>query len=262
MSMRLARGAVSFTGKQAIVTGAGSGIGAALCRALVAAGADVVCTDVDGDAAERTASPLGARARSARLDVTDAAAVQAAVDEVVAPGRPARPDVQQRRHRLGRRHRAADARPVERDHRRQHPRRRARRGGGLPADGRAGPRPHRQHRVDGRADRGRPDHQLRDDQARRRRAVAGAALGGRCARASACSPSARPRSRRRSWTRARSAGSSAATTSCRARAARPYDADRLAQRRAARPSRSNKATAGQAPHRACASGCSPGWRRR
>ena len=37
---------------------------------------------------------------------------------------------------------------------------------------RAGPRPHRQHRLDGRADGGRPDHQLRDDQARRRRAVA------------------------------------------------------------------------------------------
>ena len=44
---------MSFAGKQAIVTGAGSGIGAALCRALVAAGADVVCTDIDGDAAGR-----------------------------------------------------------------------------------------------------------------------------------------------------------------------------------------------------------------
>jgi NAD(P)-dependent dehydrogenase (short-subunit alcohol dehydrogenase family) len=73
---------MTFTGKQAIVTGAGSGIGAALCRALVAAGADVVCTDVDGDAADRAAAALGARARSACLDVTDAAAVQAAVDEV------------------------------------------------------------------------------------------------------------------------------------------------------------------------------------
>ena len=49
---------MKFTGKQAIVTGAGSGIGAALCRALVAAGADVVCTDVDGAAAARTAESL------------------------------------------------------------------------------------------------------------------------------------------------------------------------------------------------------------
>ncbi len=46
-------------------------------------GRQVVCTDIDGDAAERTATALGANARSARLDVTDAAAVQAAVDEVV-----------------------------------------------------------------------------------------------------------------------------------------------------------------------------------
>jgi NAD(P)-dependent dehydrogenase (short-subunit alcohol dehydrogenase family) len=72
---------MSFAGKTALVTGAGSGIGAALCRALAAAGADVVCTDLDGAAAERTATPLGARA--AALDVTDAAAVQAAVDDVV-----------------------------------------------------------------------------------------------------------------------------------------------------------------------------------
>jgi NAD(P)-dependent dehydrogenase (short-subunit alcohol dehydrogenase family) len=76
----------SFTGKHAIVTGAGSGIGAALCRALVAAGADVVCTDIDGDAAARTAQSLQGpgTATSATLDVTDPAAVQAAVDAVVA----------------------------------------------------------------------------------------------------------------------------------------------------------------------------------
>lgn len=73
----------NFAGKQAIVTGAGSGIGAALCRALVARGAHVLCTDVDVDAAERTAGGLGAQARSARVDVTDAAAVQQAVDDVV-----------------------------------------------------------------------------------------------------------------------------------------------------------------------------------
>ncbi|HEY2449889.1 MAG TPA: SDR family NAD(P)-dependent oxidoreductase, partial [Mycobacterium sp.] len=77
---------MNFTGKQAIVTGAGSGIGAALCRALVAAGADVVCTDVDGAAAARTAEGLHGpgTATSATLDVTDAAAVATAVDAVVA----------------------------------------------------------------------------------------------------------------------------------------------------------------------------------
>ncbi len=69
-----------FSGKRALVTGAGSGIGAALSRALVAAGAQVTCADLDADAAARVAAPLGARA--ARLDVTDAAAVQALVDEV------------------------------------------------------------------------------------------------------------------------------------------------------------------------------------
>ena len=72
-----------FAGKQAIVTGAGSGIGAALCRALAGAGADVVCTDVDGAAAERTAASLATPGIAAQLDVTDAAAVQRAVDDVV-----------------------------------------------------------------------------------------------------------------------------------------------------------------------------------
>ncbi|BBU21609.1 SDR family NAD(P)-dependent oxidoreductase [Mycobacterium xenopi] len=77
---------MSFTGKQAIVTGAGSGIGAALCRALVAAGAEVVCTDIDAAAAARTADNATGpgTARSAAVDVTDAAAVQGVVDEVLA----------------------------------------------------------------------------------------------------------------------------------------------------------------------------------
>ena len=76
----------TFTGKHAIVTGGGSGVGAALCRALVAAGADVVCTDVDGAAAAGTAESLNGpgTVTSATLDVTNATAVAAAVDAVVA----------------------------------------------------------------------------------------------------------------------------------------------------------------------------------
>jgi NAD(P)-dependent dehydrogenase (short-subunit alcohol dehydrogenase family) len=72
-----------FGGRTAIVTGGGSGIGAALTRALVAAGANVVCADLDEVAASRTAASATGPglARAVALDVTDAAAVQALVDE-------------------------------------------------------------------------------------------------------------------------------------------------------------------------------------
>ena len=72
-----------FADRTAIVTGAGGGIGSALSRALGSAGAIVVCADLDPDAAARTAAAVGANARGVGLDVTDAAAVQALVDDVV-----------------------------------------------------------------------------------------------------------------------------------------------------------------------------------
>jgi NAD(P)-dependent dehydrogenase (short-subunit alcohol dehydrogenase family) len=75
-----------FAGRSAVVTGAGSGIGAALSRALVAAGAHVVCADLDLDAAEKTvASVTGpGTARAVLLDVTSAADVAALVADVAA----------------------------------------------------------------------------------------------------------------------------------------------------------------------------------
>ncbi|GAA1710961.1 SDR family oxidoreductase [Dietzia cercidiphylli] len=83
-------GTPGFAGRSAIVTGGGSGIGAALARALVAAGAHVVVTDIDPVAARRVAEEItpGATvtgtARSEALDVTDARAVSDLVGEVVA----------------------------------------------------------------------------------------------------------------------------------------------------------------------------------
>src|SRR3954447_16590093 len=68
----------------AIVTGGGSGIGTALCRALTARGDTVVVADIDGAAAERVAGELGATATAAKVDVRDAAAVQGLVDDTVA----------------------------------------------------------------------------------------------------------------------------------------------------------------------------------
>jgi meso-butanediol dehydrogenase / (S,S)-butanediol dehydrogenase / diacetyl reductase len=68
-----------FTGKTAIVTGAGSGIGRATAAALQAEGADVWLADVDGDAAEAAVVELGVRTHAVTLDVRDEAAVAAAI---------------------------------------------------------------------------------------------------------------------------------------------------------------------------------------
>jgi NAD(P)-dependent dehydrogenase (short-subunit alcohol dehydrogenase family) len=64
----------------ALVTGAGSGIGAAIAQRFAAAGATVVVTDRDGVAAEATAETIradGAHAEALPLDVTDEAACAA-----------------------------------------------------------------------------------------------------------------------------------------------------------------------------------------
>jgi NAD(P)-dependent dehydrogenase (short-subunit alcohol dehydrogenase family) len=68
----------------AIVTGGGSGIGAAFSRALGARGDTVVVADIDGAAAERTAGEIGANATAAKVDVREPDAVQALVDDTVA----------------------------------------------------------------------------------------------------------------------------------------------------------------------------------
>jgi 3-oxoacyl-[acyl-carrier protein] reductase len=68
----------------AVVTGAGSGIGRATARVLAAAGARVVCTDVDGAAAEATAKGIGDTATAAALDVSDRAGVFALIEAVAA----------------------------------------------------------------------------------------------------------------------------------------------------------------------------------
>ncbi|MDQ0474178.1 SDR family NAD(P)-dependent oxidoreductase [Labrys wisconsinensis] len=76
-----------LTGKVAVVTGAGRGIGLAACEALEEAGAHVVMTDLDEERVRTACAGLaarGARVEAAQLDVADRAAVERLHDDLLA----------------------------------------------------------------------------------------------------------------------------------------------------------------------------------
>jgi 3-oxoacyl-[acyl-carrier protein] reductase len=78
---------LGLTGKVAIVTGAGGGIGAAIAQRLVAEGAHVVITDINGAAAEARATELraaGGRAIAVAANVVSGAEVEELVAAAVA----------------------------------------------------------------------------------------------------------------------------------------------------------------------------------
>lgn len=72
-------------GRLALVTGAGRGNGAAIARGLAAAGAEVIVTDIDKDAARTIADSIvadGGKARGFTLDVTDEESCRALARDV------------------------------------------------------------------------------------------------------------------------------------------------------------------------------------
>ena len=72
-----------LTGRKALVTGGGRGIGLAIVRAFVREGAQVAVTDLELAAAEAAAGEHGGRARAFRLDVTDGAETERAFDKAL-----------------------------------------------------------------------------------------------------------------------------------------------------------------------------------
>ena len=79
-------GEPSLEGRIAVVTGAGSGLGAAMARVYAAAGMAVASLDIDGPAAETTAAGLaeefGVPVTAVRTDVGDVESVEAAASHV------------------------------------------------------------------------------------------------------------------------------------------------------------------------------------
>ncbi|MGA0544049.1 SDR family NAD(P)-dependent oxidoreductase [Brevundimonas sp. VNH65] len=78
---------IDLSGRVAIVTGAGAGLGAAHAAALAARGARVVVSDMNGEAAERVCAEIqaeGGEATAIAVSVTDRAGVQTMCDAVLA----------------------------------------------------------------------------------------------------------------------------------------------------------------------------------
>jgi NAD(P)-dependent dehydrogenase (short-subunit alcohol dehydrogenase family) len=70
---------VDLAGRTVLVSGGGSGLGAATARMVVEAGGSVVVADVDAERGKQVADELGERARFVATDVTDEDSVRAAV---------------------------------------------------------------------------------------------------------------------------------------------------------------------------------------
>src|SRR4030043_2189102 len=80
------KGIFDLSGKVALVTGGGSGLGRSICEAMAEYGADVVCVGRTGKKIEETIDLIkgyGTRTMAITADVADQAKVQGMVDQTV-----------------------------------------------------------------------------------------------------------------------------------------------------------------------------------
>jgi NAD(P)-dependent dehydrogenase (short-subunit alcohol dehydrogenase family) len=75
---------MQIAGKAFIVTGAGSGLGAAVAERLAGAGASILIVDINAQGGEAVAARLGSNVSFIRTDVTDDSDGRAAIDNAVA----------------------------------------------------------------------------------------------------------------------------------------------------------------------------------
>ncbi|CAN3127976.1 SDR family NAD(P)-dependent oxidoreductase [Mycobacterium sp. smrl_JER01] len=75
---------LDLAGKTVVITGGASGIGLALAEQMALRGAKPAILDVDGEKAGAQAARIGGGAIGAAADVTDAAALRRAIDQVAA----------------------------------------------------------------------------------------------------------------------------------------------------------------------------------
>ena len=75
---------IDYNNKVVLVTGAASGIGAALVQAFTARGAQVVCADINADGLQQTVVATGNKAKAITCDLADPNVAEQLIDDVYA----------------------------------------------------------------------------------------------------------------------------------------------------------------------------------
>lgn len=73
---------IDYNNHVALVTGAASGIGAALAQALAARGAQVICADINAEGLEKTVHLIGKGARAMICDLSNPNAAEQLIQDV------------------------------------------------------------------------------------------------------------------------------------------------------------------------------------